>query len=107
MSQKYLLFVRREKPVPRREGSPFSTLFWEHMESECWKKSDIEFPDGRPTFLQFVCEVENPKQVAEHVRKAPLEKYVLFKGEVVELQVAIPVFANGKSLDTLSKEWES
>lgn len=76
---------------------------------EPWQLSDEDSSDNgksRETdAFEFICHVKSPKEIAAAVRRAPLHSYVLFQGIMSEVKVAMPVFVDGKSLDTLNAEW--
>jgi hypothetical protein len=55
--------------------------------------------------LEFFAEVRDLKRAAQLVRTNPNAKWVLFTGKMQEIQVAVPVFINGISLDSFEKEW--
>jgi len=58
-----------------------------------------------PERLKFIAMVDTPEEVAAIVRRKPLKKYLLLSGELSPLQIAVPVFLDGKSLDSLNAEW--
>ena len=60
--------------------------------------------EQQPDMFCFVAEVKTPRQVTEHVRSDPLAKWVLFRGDMVELSVSIPVFVDGRNIET-PNEW--
>lgn len=107
---KYVLFRKARQAMK----SPGMKFFWDghpaYMDfadpnlGEEWKES-LEAHPTATSRLEFVCEVDSPEAVTAAVRKAPLEKYVLFRGEMMTVEVAMPVFVDGKNLDTLEAEW--
>lgn len=100
----YTLFRKTVRKPKENRRDPFWSLFKPEKQGEEWKDGGAE--EEKPVeILEYVGTVESPKQIAELVRKAPLEKYVLFRGEMVEVQVAVPVFVEGKSLDSMEDEW--
>jgi len=100
----YFLFKKTTKQE-RRQVS-FMSAFVFREPDEKWKESEKD-PAEPKECLKFICAVNSPKEVAAIVRKDPLEKYVLFSGQMTEIKVAIPVFADGKALDSMSEEWEA
>lgn len=54
--------------------------------------------------LEFIAQVQSPKEVAAIVRRDPTQKYVLFHGEMKNVEIAMPVFVDGKNLDTFERE---
>lgn len=103
---KHALFSIEEKPK-EESPDPFLSLFGGPRrlpEGEQWKEDEKVKAKVEEVFV-FQGFVEAPKEVAELVRRAPLKKYVLFRGEFSEIRVAMPVFVDGKSLDTLDAEW--
>lgn len=94
----YVLFRRVKKTDP----SCFIFSFG-HIDGEEWNKTGKAVPEE---ILEFVGKVTSLKAVAALVRRDPLHPYVLFEGKMTEIKVAIPVFMNGKSLDTMGAEWD-
>ena len=62
-------------------------------------------PEKPKKVLSFVAMAATPAEIAAQVRKAPLEEYVVMRGHMHKVQVALPVFMDGRNLDTLSAEW--
>lgn len=104
---KHALFSK-EIVVKKQASDPFgfSSLFGPRKapDGEQWKEDAKEEEKPEEVFV-FVGFVDSPKDVAALVRKAPLKKYVLFRGEFAEVKIAMPVFVDGKSLDTMAEEW--
>lgn len=63
-----------------------------------------EAMDKQPDMFCFVTEVKTPKDLADAVREDPLARWVLFKGQMVEVSVAIPVFVDGRNIEKCN-EW--
>lgn len=104
----YTLFRRGSR---RTEKSNSGVLLFNYGPNpEVWQSDQTVVIGGdRETpkdALEFVCHVKSPQEVAAAVRKAPLDEYVLFRGEMMAVKVAIPVFVDGKNLETLSAEWD-
>lgn len=57
-----------------------------------------------PETLAFVANIASAKDLADEVRKDPLAKWVLFRGQMVDVSVNIPVFVDGRNVET-SNEW--
>ena len=103
---KYALFRHvTQRPAPSSRAL-FEALMREaQIPSEEWKCLQPEELKAEKR-LEFVCMAETPADVAAEVRKAPLEDYVLFSGEFAPVKVAMPVFVDGKNIDTMSAEWD-
>ena len=106
--KEYILFKKEKAGKGGRYNDFIDSLYsraQDCIDGEEWK--DEEKKDEKDEYtLSFVAAVKTPKDVAEIVRKDPLSKFVLFHGEMQEIKVAIPVFANGKNLQTLDSEWK-
>lgn len=55
--------------------------------------------------LVFISMVSCPAEVAKLIRKSPNEEYVILRGQMHAVKVAMPVFMDGRNLDTLNAEW--
>lgn len=95
-------------PQRERKSNPFGLITFGGF-GEDWKeeKPVIETDASKET-LEFVCHVKSPKDVAKQVRKDPTQRYVLFHGEMLDVKIAMPVFVDGKNLDTFESEgWDN
>lgn len=109
---KYILFEEvRVRRTSERGGFVFhgAITFAEMMRrsesGEDWKPDDEDDECSGEKRLEFVGIVESPKDLAELVRRKPLSNYVLFQGDVHSIQISMPVFVDGKNLDTFEAEW--
>ena len=105
MSVQYVLFrVAVHEKSPTIVGLISWGNFFTEDVGEEWKNE--QHGDAKKTeTLEFVCKVSSPRDVAKEVRKSPLDRYVLFRGEISPIKIAMPVFVGGKNLDTFDKEW--
>ena len=92
------LFFKRVKQTKAPGMNLFEAMC--AIDNENWKRTDNELPE----ILVFVAEVKNAKELAALVRKSPLDKFVLVKGQMVEIKVAIPVLIDGRNVET-QDEW--
>lgn len=60
--------------------------------------------EQQPDMLEFSCQVASPRELADAVRSDPLASWVLFRGQMVDVSVNIPVFVDGRNIET-SNEW--
>ncbi len=92
----YALFCR--VPVRNSGGGLFGVAMG--LDEEEWKKEE------ETNFVtRFICMCDNPKDVAQEIRKCPQLKYFLMSGEIRSIQMNATFFIDGKNLDTLETEW--
>lgn len=85
-----------KKVKPVKNTSPFASLFQDDKIKDETEEKEL---------LSFVGEVKNGKELANMIRQDPLGKYLLFKGQMVDIKISIPVFIDGKNVETTDSEW--
>jgi hypothetical protein len=103
---KYALFRKAKEKPEKPHIYGFSTWGKMVFAGDQWKHADTDNKEKPKNTLEFIKMVKHPSEVAEIVRKAPLDQYLLMSGEVAPIQVAMPVMMGGMCLDSMNSEWD-
>lgn len=88
--------------IEKKDRRDVIMAFFNQVEEEKWKHTD---PKDVELVLEFFAEARDMGHVAQMVRTNPNARWALVTGKMQAIQVAVPVFINGISLDSFEKEW--
>lgn len=95
------LFKVGEQPMMRTLFGSIRMDAGQVVEGDEWK----EYGLAAGECIQFLGMVKSASEVAEVIRKDPMARYLLFRGQTIPIKVAMPVFIDGRNPKAFDAEF--